>query len=44
LDDSVGFFLGDPEYYREDEAFVKSIVCDIKAEPSFKTASSNRVH
>jgi predicted dehydrogenase len=39
LDDSVDFLLGDPEYYREDEAFVKSVSSGRKAEPSFQTAS-----
>lgn len=39
LVDSVNFLLGDPEYYREDEAFIKSIISGEKIEPSFKTAS-----
>jgi predicted dehydrogenase len=39
LNDSVNFLLGNPEYYREDETFVKSILTGKKAEPSFKTAS-----
>jgi predicted dehydrogenase len=39
LNDSVNFLLGEREYYREDEFFVKSILTDNNAEPSFKTAS-----
>jgi predicted dehydrogenase len=39
LGDSVAFLLGDPEYYREDDAFVKSVLSGGKAEPSFETAS-----
>ena len=39
LNDHVPFLLGEPEYYREDEHFVKSILTGEKAEPSFKTAS-----
>lgn len=38
LDDAVNFLLGDPEYYREDEAFVKSVLSGRKIEPSFNTA------
>ncbi len=40
LNDNVPFLLGDPEYYREDEYFVSSILKGKKAEPSFKTAST----
>ena len=39
LNDSVGFLLGAPEYFREDEYFVKSILNGFNAEPSFGTAS-----
>lgn len=39
LNDHVGFLLGESEYYREDEAFVKSVLNGTKVEPSFVTAS-----
>jgi predicted dehydrogenase len=39
LNDYVRFLLGDSEYYREDEAFVNSILNDHKVEPSFLTAT-----
>jgi predicted dehydrogenase len=39
LNDNVGFLLGEPEYFREDEHFIKSILNGDKAEPSFRTAS-----
>jgi predicted dehydrogenase len=39
LNDNVGFLLGAPEYFREDEYFVKSILNGVTAEPSFVTAS-----
>lgn len=41
LDDSVGFLLGEPEYYREDAVFIKSILSGRKTEPepNFETAS-----
>jgi predicted dehydrogenase len=39
LDDNVGFLLGAPEYYREDECFINSVLTGSKAEPSFSTAS-----
>jgi predicted dehydrogenase len=39
LNDNVGFLLGAPEYFREDEYFIKSILNGINAEPSFATAS-----
>jgi hypothetical protein len=39
LDDHVSFLLGESEYYREDEAFVNSILNGAKVEPSFLTAS-----
>jgi len=39
LDDNVKFLLGDPEYYREDEFFVNSVLAGSKTEPSFLTSS-----
>lgn len=39
LDDNVPFWLGLPEYYREDLYFVKSVMEDHEAEPSFCAAS-----
>ena len=39
LNDNVAFLLGDPEYYREDEHFIESILNNERAEPSFSTAS-----
>ena len=39
LNDNVGFLLGAPEYFREDDYFVKSILNGATAEPSFATAS-----
>jgi predicted dehydrogenase len=39
LNDNVNFLLGEREYCREDEHFVKSILTANSAEPSFKTAS-----
>ena len=39
LNDNVTFLLGEPEYYREDEHFIKSILNGVEAEPSFRTAS-----
>jgi predicted dehydrogenase len=39
LNDNVGFLLGAPEYFREDEYFVKSILNGVIAEPSFDTAA-----
>ena len=39
LDDHVNFLLGDSEYYREDEAFITSIIDGDKVESSFKSAS-----
>jgi predicted dehydrogenase len=39
LNDNVGFLLGGPEYFREDEAFVRSILDEIVAEPTFLAAS-----
>lgn len=39
LNDNIEFWLGGPEYYREDAYFVKSITNNSLAEPSFETAS-----
>ena len=39
LNDNVKFWLGGPEYYREDAYFVKSVTNNSLAEPSFETAS-----
>jgi predicted dehydrogenase len=39
LNDSVGFLLGGPEYFREDECFIRSVSSGEMAEPSFSTAS-----
>jgi predicted dehydrogenase len=39
LDDAVDFLLGAPEYYREDECFVRSALSASKTEPSFYTSS-----
>lgn len=39
LSDNVFFWLGAPEYVREDEYFVKSVLEGRKPEPSFDTAS-----
>jgi predicted dehydrogenase len=39
LNDHVNYLLGESEYYREDEAFVNSILNGGNAEPSFLTAS-----
>jgi predicted dehydrogenase len=39
LHDQVGFWLGNPEYYREDTNFIESILADTPCEPTFKTAS-----
>jgi predicted dehydrogenase len=39
LNDSVGFLLGGPEYFREDEYFIISASSGGMAEPSFSTAS-----
>jgi len=39
LDDRAKFWLGAPEYYREDEYFISRITADSKPEPSFVTAS-----
>lgn len=39
LSDNVNFLLGAPEYFREDEYFVKSVLNGSDAEPNFQTAS-----
>lgn len=39
LDDHVGFLLGEPEYYREDEIFITTSITESEAEPSFLAAS-----
>lgn len=39
IGDNVAFWLGNPEYYREDECFVKAILNQKKAEPCFETAA-----
>jgi len=39
LNDNVFFWLGAPEYFREDEYFVKSVLEGRNAEPSFYSAS-----
>ena len=39
LNDNVFFWLGAPEYVREDEYFVRSVLEGSNAEPSFYTAS-----
>ncbi len=39
LDDNVNFLLGYPEFYREDEYFVNSVLTGESVEPSFGTAS-----
>lgn len=38
LNDNVAFLLGTPEYFREDEHFIKSVLHGQLAEPSFNTA------
>ncbi|OGU68425.1 MAG: hypothetical protein A2W30_03170 [Ignavibacteria bacterium RBG_16_36_9] len=39
LNDNVPFLLGEPEYYREDERFITSVLKNQTVEPDFKTAS-----
>jgi predicted dehydrogenase len=39
LDDNVNFWLGGPEYFREDEYFANSVIKDSGAEPDFKSAA-----
>jgi hypothetical protein len=35
----IPFFLGESEYFRENHAFIKSILFNDKSEPNFKTAT-----
>jgi predicted dehydrogenase len=39
LDDHVAFLLGDSEYFRETDHFLKSIIINAKSEPNFRTAT-----
>ena len=39
LDDRAKFWLGAPEYYREDEYFIHKAAAKCGAEPSFESAS-----
>ncbi|MEM3640497.1 MAG: Gfo/Idh/MocA family oxidoreductase [Candidatus Bathyarchaeia archaeon] len=39
LGEQVGFWLGSPEYYRENESFVNAILQGKTAEPCFETAA-----
>lgn len=39
LKDNVGFQLGGPEYFRENDYFIKSVLAKRNADPSFHTAS-----
>jgi predicted dehydrogenase len=39
LKDGVGFWLGAPEYYREDECFVEAVLRGGSVEPCFETAA-----
>jgi predicted dehydrogenase len=39
LNDSVGFWLGESEYFREDQLFIRSVLENRKCEPNFDTAS-----
>ena len=39
LRDGVGFWLGAPEYYREDECFVEAVIRGGFVEPCFETAA-----
>ena len=39
LGDQVDFWLGSPEYYREDKCFVKAVASSETAEPRFETAA-----
>ncbi len=38
LGDHVAFFLGESEYFRENDHFIKSIILNSKSDPSFQTA------
>jgi len=35
----VNFWLGGPEYFREDEHFTNSVLKDREAEPNFESAA-----
>ena len=39
LNDTAYFSIGDPEYFRENQHFVNSLLHDTPCEPSFETAS-----
>jgi predicted dehydrogenase len=39
LCDTVGFWLGNPEYYREDARFVEAVLRGASVEPCFETAA-----
>jgi len=39
LDDHVTFLLGESEYFRENDHFIKSIIFNGKSEPNFQTAT-----
>ncbi|MEM3551718.1 MAG: hypothetical protein QXV01_11585, partial [Candidatus Bathyarchaeia archaeon] len=39
LGDMVGFWLGSPEYYREDKRFVEAVFRGEPIEPCFETAA-----
>jgi predicted dehydrogenase len=39
LNDHARYWLGAPEYYREDEYFINRVVANSEAEPNFETAS-----
>jgi predicted dehydrogenase len=39
LKDNVGFLLGEPEYFREDQHFIEAILKKDSATPNFSTAS-----
>jgi hypothetical protein len=39
LNDQARYWLGAPEYYREDEYFIRKVASESKAEPDFEAAS-----
>jgi predicted dehydrogenase len=39
LDDHVTYLLGESEYFRENDHFIKSIISNDKSEPNFQTAT-----
>jgi predicted dehydrogenase len=39
LNDNVNFWLGGPEYFREDQHFANSVMSDSEAEPNFESAA-----